>query len=205
MISFENPCLTLQERIEGEWVLKSKSYEGKLDFVFIGQLVDTKGILRIIEAFKQFQNESRIGLIHFIGDGKKRGEYDKLVRQNNLNCLFHGFLCKADVNTVLAKAHVLLLPSDSEGFPKVVAEGANYGCIPIVSDISCLSQYVKDNISGYVMPSLDTEGLLSSIHRLISISGDDLKQMAHSAYKMGEHFTYDYYNLRIARDILSQV
>ena len=143
--------------------------------------------------------------MHFIGDGERRGDYEKIARQNNLNCLFHGFLCKTDVNTVLAKTHVLLLPSDSEGFPKVVAEGANYGCVPIVSDISCLSQYVKDSIIGFVMPSLDTEGLLSSINRLISVSGDDLNQMAHSAYEMGERFTYDYYNLRIERDILSQV
>ncbi len=100
--------------------------------------------------------------------------------------------------------HVLLLPSDSEGFPKVVAEGANYGCIPIVSDISCLSQYVKNNVNGYVMSSLDTEGLLYSVRRLISLSGDDIKQMAQAAFEMSEHFTYDYYNIRITRDILSQ-
>ncbi len=71
-LSFENPCLTQQERIEGEMVLKSKSYDEKLDFVFVGQMVDTKGILKIIEAFKQLRNESRIGFMHFIGDGKKR-------------------------------------------------------------------------------------------------------------------------------------
>ena len=55
MVSFENPCLTSQERIEGECALKSKSFEGKLDFVFVGQLVDTKGILKILEAFNQLR------------------------------------------------------------------------------------------------------------------------------------------------------
>lgn len=204
ILSFENPCLTEQERIDGGIVLKLKSYDGKLDFVFVGQLVDTKGVLRIIEVFKLLQNESRIGSIHFIGDGEKRKEYEELARQNNLNCLFHGFLPKTDVNKILAKVHVLILPSDSEGFPKVVAEGANYGCIPIVSDISCLSQYVINNVNGFLMPSLDTEGLLYSVQRLILLSGDEIKQMAEAAYGTSEHFTYDYYNLRITKEILFQ-
>lgn len=203
VLSFENPCLNQQERIEGEMALKAKSYDGKLDFVFVGQLVDTKGILKIIEALKQLHNESRIGLMHFIGDGKKRGEYEELVRINNLNCLFHGFLPKERVNRILAKAHVLILASDSEGFPKVVAEGANYGCIPIVSDISCLSQYVKNNINGFVMPTLDTKGLVHSVRSLLSLSSDEARQMAKRAHEMGDHFTYDYYNLRIKREILS--
>lgn len=204
ILSFENPCLTQQERIEGEMALRLKSYFGKLDFVFVGQMGDTKGILKIIEAFKQLQDESRIGSMHFIGDGEKRRDYEELARQNNLNCLFHGSLPKEDVNKIFTKAHILLLPSDSEGFPKVVAEGANYGCIPIVSDISCLSQYIKNNVNGFIMPSLDTEGLLYSVMRIISLSGDDIKQMAQAAYETSEHFTYDYYNLRITRDILSQ-
>ena len=60
-----------------------------------------------------------------------------------------------------------------------------------------------DNINGFIMPSLDAEGLKSCIELLISMNGDDLKQMALKAHEMGQKFTYDFYNLRITRDILS--
>lgn len=203
VLSFENPCLTEQERIEGEETLQAKSYDGNLDFVFVGRLEEEKGVGRILAAFREFKNESRIGTLRLIGDGPSRSMYEKIAKEHTINVKFYGFLNREELNGLFALSHVLLLPSSaSEGFPKVIAEGANYGCIPVVSDISSLPQYIQYGINGFVMPSLDVDGLKYCIDNLISMNGDDLKQMAGKAHEMGNKFTYDYYNTRIARDIL---
>lgn len=203
VLSFENPCLSKEERIDGERTTNLKNYGAKLDFVFVGQLTDSKGVGRIIEAFKQIKDESRIGFIHFIGDGPKRIKYEKLAQEAKLNCLFYGFLAREEVNRILTNSHVILLPSASEGFPKVIAEGANFGCIPIVSSVSSLPQYITDSHNGFVMPSIDSRGLLKCLGKLLSFIGGDMSKIAHKAHAMGGAFTYDYYYKRISREILT--
>ena len=204
ILSFENPCITRQERINGSVALGAKSFEKKLDFVFVGQMVETKGVRKIIETFRQLGNDPRIGLLHFVGDGPARAEYENLAIAFGLGCRFYGFLSREDVNKVLAQTHIILLPSESEGFPKVIAEGANYGCVPVVTDISCLSQYIHDNINGFIMPSPVTEELVNVVQKVIAMDGSTLANMARNAYTMGEQFTYDHYNKRIQNDILNK-
>ena len=118
MMTFENPCLTEQERFEGEEVLRAKKYDGILDFVFVGHLTENKGVGRIIEAFQQLKDESKIGILHFVGDSLEHDLYEKLAKAAGIKCTFYGFLSRPDVIEILSKSHVLLLPSDSEGFSK---------------------------------------------------------------------------------------
>lgn len=204
ILSFENPCLTEQERIEGEKIRKAKNYEGKLDFVFVGQLTESKGVGIIIEAFRQLKDEPRIRMMHLVGDGPERLRFEKLAWEAGINCRFYGFLPREEVNKVLASSHVLLLPSESEGFPKVIAECANYGCVPVVSDISCIAQYVRNYINGFVMSSLDIMGLTTSIKQLMSLSSIEIKMLAKNSSKMSESFTYDHYYRRLKKEILDK-
>ena len=202
VLSFENPCLTDQERIEGEKALHSKFYDGTLDFVFVGQLTHSKGVARIIEAFCQLKDESRLGVLNIVGDGPDRSRCEKLAKDSQIRHIFHGFLPKNNVNKVLEGSHVLLLPSESEGFPKVVAEGANFGCVPVVSDISCLSQYITDGSNGYLLKSTDSESLKDCIKTILLNKGDVIKRIAQSAYDIADGFTYEKYYQRILQEIL---
>lgn len=202
LLSFENPCLTEQEREVGREIIESKNYNNSLDFVFIGNLTESKGVGHILKAFKSLTNEPRIGMLHIVGDGVERNKYENYAYQEKIRCRFYGFLPKNEVNVILAGSHVLLLPSDSEGFPKVVAEGANYGCIPVVSAISSIPQYIKDNINGFLMPSVDPEVLIYCIRKILSMPESELGRMAKNAYEMGDSFTYENYNRRILKDIM---
>jgi glycosyltransferase involved in cell wall biosynthesis len=204
VISYENPCLTEQERNEGREILMSKDFSGALDFAFIGQLTESKGVGRIIEAFKILSKEPRIGFLHIAGDGADRSRYETLALEAGIRCKFYGFLPKDEVNKILIKSHVLLLPSESEGFPKVVAEGSNYGCIPVVSDVSCLDQYIENNINGFILPALDVYGLVLSIKEILNRKGEDLKNIAANSIKMSDMFTYDRYINRIKEEILNK-
>lgn len=202
VLSFANPCLTADERIEGEKALQVKDYGGNLDFVFVGQLTESKGVGRIIEAFRQLKDEPLVGMLHLVGDGPNRARYEKLTSEAGINCKFYGFLPREEVNMVLSKSHVLLLPSESEGFPKVVAEGANYGCIPVVSDISCLSQYFSEEHSGFLLQVWDSENLKNVNIRLMLMMGVELKKIALNAFDAVDEFTYHKYYQKIVQEIL---
>lgn len=200
IVSFENPCLTEKERVDGQRVLQEKHFDGTFDFVFVGQLTENKGVGRIIEVFKQLKHESSIGILHVVGDSIDRNRYEKLAQDAGINCRFYGFLSRRDVIEILSKSQVLLLPSDSEGFPKVVAEGANYGCIPVVSDVSCLSQYIDNQKNGYIIKN--SRGLKEIIIEIVGSDNRALTKIASEAFKMGLKFTYTYYIRRLHEDIL---
>lgn len=201
ILTFENPCLTEEERKDGLFAIDNKDYSGKLNFVFVGRLEDAKGVKKIISAFSNIKND-RIGTIHLVGDGPMRERYEKMVVDLvKYKVIFHGMLDKKGVADIMTESHIAMLPSDSEGFPKVVAEAANFGCVNIVSDISCLSQYIVDGESGFLMESLDEYGLRAKIE--CCLSGDyDLKRIAEKAYLMADKFTYNHYNERIVKEII---
>ena len=57
---------------------------------------------------------------------------------------------------------IFVLPSYTEGFPKVIAEAASYGCVPIVTNIGSIGQYInKEN--GILLKDLKTNLIISSI------------------------------------------
>lgn len=204
-LTFENPCLTKEEREAGKYFIAQKDYSGKLDFVFVGRLEDEKGVQRILNVFSLLQSE-RIGTIHFVGDGPKRKSYEHFVNNKHIkNIVFHGYLPRTEINELLSKSHVFLLPSSaSEGFPKVIAEAANYGLIPVVSDVSSISQYIIDGKTGFIVRNADEVILQGKILALLDADTIKIKTIAEKAYLMAEDFTYDHYQERILNDILKK-
>lgn len=202
LLSFENPCLTREEIEAGALSTRSKDFSGKLNFVFIGRLEDAKGVHRILHVLSKIDTD-RIGQVHLIGDGPKRKEYEKYVKDNcKQEIIFHGFLQRNDIDKILSTSHVFLLPSDTEGFPKVVAEAANFGLVPVVSDVSCIGQYIIDDKTGYLIPPSDEVILQEKLEFVLSLAADKLQRMAYNCHAMASKFTYAYYNKRIIEEIV---
>jgi glycosyltransferase involved in cell wall biosynthesis len=52
------------------------------------------------------------------------------------------------VKTAYQESHFLLFASQSEGWPKVVAESMFWGCLPITSTVSCVPEMVGNGLRG---------------------------------------------------------
>ena len=202
-LTFENPCLTLKEREEGKILLQNKAYRPKFTFCFVGRLEDEKGVQRILDAFASFDNARHfVEEIHLIGNGAKRTHYEEQVGKNDLPVTFHGFLSRNEVFDIYQQSHFLLLPSTaSEGFPKVIAEGMNFGCIPIVSDVSSIGQYIHA-ANGFIVNPTTAEKLASILVEIQQLKEEVLKEKATQAYQVAKNFTFEHYNERIMTEIL---
>ena len=201
-ITFENPCLTEEERVAGRTLTNSKDFKPPYTFCFVGRLEDEKGMQRIIDAFGNLSNFNKINQIHFIGDGDKMELYRKQCKELGLPVYFHGFMSRPEVFEIYKKSHFILLPSDSEGFPKVIAEAMNYGCIPIVSDISSIGQYVNEK-NGFLVKPINSEQLLDAIKTAVSRTEDELNKMAMDCYLVSSKFTFKIYLKKIQEQILT--
>jgi glycosyltransferase involved in cell wall biosynthesis len=87
------------------------------------------------------------------------------------------------------------LPSSSEGFPKVVAEGAAFGCIPLVTDVSSIAQYIHDGENGFLLKDNMVPTIITKINQIVNSL--DLKSISMSSITISTKFTYEYFNNRV--------
>jgi glycosyltransferase involved in cell wall biosynthesis len=201
-ISFENPCLTEEQLQMGSQVVQQKKFEPPFNFIFIGRLEDAKGVGLIIEAMRKV-DKSLINSMKFIGDGPKRAEYEQ--RSRDLNYItFLGGLNSDLVHVELKGCNFLLLPSYSEGFPKVIAEAACYGVVSIVSDVGSISHYINTN-NGFVC---DSQYLSKSfdfrLHNALNSESTQLIQKSIQVSEVAKLFTFKAYMDKLQHHIFEK-
>ena len=201
--SFENPCLTGEDIEKGALVQLRKQFDGSFRLAFVGRLEDEKGVGRIIEALKEV-DLSLIKRVDFIGDGFKRREYEEQSSLMAEKVFFHGFLDKAGVHQILSDAHFFLLPSTaSEGFPKVIAEAACYGCLPVVSGAGSISHYVKDHFNGFLWRNEGEQTFSEVLKNALSTPPPPLEEMSKNVVELAKVFTFDNYMAKLELNILN--
>jgi len=192
-LTFENPCLTNEEVAFGKELVKNKTLDTKaITFCFVGRLEDEKGLGLLIDAFKNLTDnqKAKIETIHIVGDGKSANVYKTKAIDSDLNFRFHGFMPRNQVHEIYKKSHAIVLPSASEGFPKVIAEAMNFGCLPIVSNISSIGDYIKEGQNGFLINELSTEGLLLEITKVLNLSETVFSKMISIQNRESLKFTY---------------
>ncbi|WP_299101300.1 glycosyltransferase [uncultured Winogradskyella sp.] len=205
-LTFENPCLTEAEVKAGRGVVSNKKFDNNsVDFCFVGRLEEEKGIGLLVNAFKNLSVDfqKQVGTIHIVGDGKLREYFQNQTKDIGLNFEFYGYLSRKDVHHIYKISHAIILPSASEGFPKVISEAMNYGCLPIVSNVSSISNYVIDSKNGFLLSEITEEGLKDKIQKMLNLSEVIYLRMIASNDSNIYKFTYSYYNDRIKTELLS--
>ena len=127
--------------------------------------------------------------------------YISVSKNIKIPSYFHGFLDKKEIFKILSKSHIIILPSQSEGFPKVISEGMNFGCLPVVSAVSCVPQIIQHNKNGFLLYKNTPNDINQVLEQLKKISNIEyyniIKQNQEFCYK----FTYEYYIGRIDEEI----
>jgi glycosyltransferase involved in cell wall biosynthesis len=108
--------------------------------------------------------------------------------------MLYGNRDKEEVKNQLIHSHFNILPSKSEGWPKAVAEGMFFGCIPVATPVSCVSWMLGEGIRGILIePQLEL-----AVSKILDIlSNSDLDVMAKAAFDWSQQYTFD----RLEKDI----
>lgn len=200
-ISFENPCLTQNDILKGKAIALTKRFNEKFNLVFIGRLEDAKGMTIILDALKTI-DLIKINQIHFIGDSNQRNYFEEKAIFLKDKAIFHGFLSSDKVHQLLEKAHFIILPSKSEGFPKVIAEAACYGVIPIASNVGSISHYVNET-NGFVWKYDGVVPFGTVLKQALETKPDQLAQLSQNVLPLAELFTFENYRSKLEQYILN--
>jgi len=108
---FSKKCDKARENIEG--LKREKGYPENI-ILYVGRLVDEKGIIDLLKAYNSLTNTMKgIGLM-FVGTGKDEIKYKDFCRRRNLqNVFFEGFIPQAQLPKYYAVSDVLVLPTHS--------------------------------------------------------------------------------------------
>ena len=191
-ISFENPCLTEVQIEEGKKITDLKSFEKPFNLIFIGRLEEAKGVNRILDSCKDI-NSNLISKIDFVGDGEVIEAYKLMAKELAIPCHFHGGRGNEFVHELLKEAHFLLIPSTaSEGFPKVIAEAACYGVIPIASDVGSIAHYITPNY-GFIWKLAESESFNTVFQETLNTPLKLLQEKSKSVIDIAELFSFKSY------------
>lgn len=105
------------------------------DFIFVGRMVPEKGVLTLIEAFRNVCKAQPHCQLKLIGDGPVRATAELVAKNYNLtqNLSFWGAIPWTQISKVFQSARYALVPSLNEPFGYVALEAIMYGALPIVS------------------------------------------------------------------------
>lgn len=204
-ITFENPCLTATDLDEGTALVKHKSIEGKLQICYVGRLEKPKGVEHIIKSIGMLTRaeKERIEAVHLVGNGPDMDYFKAIAAKAGVNFLFHGFLGRNAVFDIYKKSQIFLMPTTaSEGFPKVIAEAMNFGCIPVVSMVSSIGQYVKHLETGICIHPINDKEVYKTLKLVFDLSDTDYQQIVSKQRAIVERFSFMHNNHHIKSELL---
>ncbi|KAB1156557.1 glycosyltransferase [Flavobacterium luteum] len=120
--------------------IQPRILKNTIHFLFVGSLSKGKRPLYSIQIVEKLAQLGFNVELKMYGEGKERENLIKYCELNHLNDIvkFNGNQTEFVVREAYKENHFLLLPSISEGWPKVVAEAMFWGCLPITTSVSCL-------------------------------------------------------------------
>lgn len=199
ILSMENPCLTDEELDEATIIANRKDFSGKLILLFVGRITEAKGVGLLLQMLSVLSDKSLIQKVILVGDGNI-STFKTRASSTGLDVQFTGAMSRGELNRYYGEAHIFLLPSLSEGFPKVVAEAAAYGCVPVVTNVSALSQYISDT-NGLLFKSFDPQEMSLQLETLLA-NRIELAKKSQNIIGLAKNFTYSYYLRRIQNEVI---
>ena len=183
-----NPITVEHDGYEYAFNEKQKEiiYVGRLDFV-------QKRVYRVIDTWNYLEERFPDWRLTIVGDGEDRENLENHVKYLGLKRVsFEGFQKPI---TYYKRSSILLLTSEYEGFPLVLAECMSFGVIPAVyNSYSAVCDIIDDGKDGIVLPyhkngyqAEEAAGMIANIMK------DDGKreQMALAAIKKSKEYSVE--------------
>ena len=136
--------------------------------LFVGRLVDRKGVATLIDAFAALlDTHSRLEL-RIVGDGPDRAAYEQRCRNHGVEDSVR-FLGELDYDRVVdqyRESRAFVLPSSNEGLPRTVLEALACETPVVTTALPQLESLVDD--AGFTVEDGSTAGFVDAIDDLLT-------------------------------------
>lgn len=133
------PEIKVAQKITEVFGLEKDSY-----ILYLGRIVPEKGLLYLVEAFKNIKTDKNLVISGGSSDTDKYIKQLKLLADNDNRIIFTGFVQGILLEELYSNANIYILPSDLEGMPLSLLEAMSYGNCVLGSDIQEIAEVVED-------------------------------------------------------------
>jgi glycosyltransferase involved in cell wall biosynthesis len=175
-----------------------KPWSNEFHLLFVGRISTSKGCTELAKSFceVQLQNPELKITLHMAGDGHLSyvNQLKELIHQEGLldQVEFYGRLSFGkDLFSLYKKANALVLPSYTEGFPRVVWEAALFAIPIVVSRVGGIPFIIKHEEHALVVAPKNIVALSSALSSLLRNKDESLRR-ARNAYDLALSYTLEY-------------
>ena len=159
-------------------------------FVFVGNLIEHKGLRRVIEALSSLEMGWRLVVA---GTGPDADAARQLAARLGATdrVLFLGRCSSEQVERVVAACDVLVLPSAVEGLPYVILEAMACAKPVVSSRVFGIPEAVIDGETGLLVPPEDVAALAQALHTLAADASLRARMGRAGRVRFEERFTLE--------------
>jgi glycosyltransferase involved in cell wall biosynthesis len=136
--------------------------------LFVGVLERYKNVDGLVAAWRRAAARVPEATLRLVGRGRETAMVARLVAEFSRQTTYTPHLTAPEVARALDESWVLVLPSRSEGLPRVVMESFCRGRGVVGSRAGGTPDLVQDGRNGLLVDAEDTEGLADSLVRVLS-------------------------------------
>lgn len=208
-------CNMLPERVS--WIpygvksakeINVPEIHSQLRLVYVGRIdAHQKRILDLAAVLSSLSRKKIPYVCDIVGDGPDMVAFREKLKGEvpEGQIVFHGWLDKESVLSVLSKADIFLLTSAFEGFSIALTEAMAYGCCPVVTNIKAGNQQlIQSGENGFLIEVGDIEGFVNTIS-LLAENRNLLERLRLRAWDTAKEYSIarmaEKYELLFSRDL----
>lgn len=183
--------------LSGRFVIDSSVKRSSDEILFVGRLVEKKGVKHLISAFSKLLQSYPWATLTIAGFGPEREDLERLGRDLGLDgkVQFLGAVSQSDLPKLYRRAAVFVAPfvrassGDEEGLGLVLLEAIGCGCPVVVGNVQAVKDVLGDSVVEYVNAE-DTDLLAS---RIIDVLGNPIvasERALRLRYSVAERFDW---------------
>jgi glycosyltransferase involved in cell wall biosynthesis len=200
IVPFFTSVMTEEEMERARRASLKQRIKKEINILFVGRLTYSKNVHVIIDSISMLRKLGIKARLTVVGDGpelfllKERAEKAYVTDF----IVFTGAVAMRDVFTYYEEADVLVLASETEGWPKALAEGMAFGLVCVASNRGLIPWMLSDERGILVEPG-ESCALVNAISSIVR-SPEPHRMMAIRAAAWAQQFTLN--GLRNALNIL---
>ncbi len=163
------------------------------NFIFVGQLIERKGILTLLEAIKILSEQTQSFHLSIIGTGELVHFLKDFIEKKQLQNLItlQGVVSSEDVPNYISKADLLVLSSLFDGWGMVVNEALQCRVPVLVSDQCGAKELIKNTHNGLIFRAKDVESLTEQLLFFLNLTTEERTFMLKNTEKISSKISIE--------------
>lgn len=141
--------------------------EDKKILICPARLVPVKGHRYLLEALAKLKSKRDDFVCWLVGDGKLSQELKTLAHQLQIQDVVHFLGDRPDVPQLLARSHIMVMPSIQDNHPFSVMEAQVAGKLVVASTAGGIPEMVKDGVTGFLFNNKNSDMLAAKLYKAL--------------------------------------